>query len=470
MPISLPNKQADHVLLGTVTGGEFELPDVHCEIYLAEKLGKVGLAVFKLPAEFDFKRADWPFEFSFHGEEKRPGNELYCTINITKLYRREIHASRCYTDVQDTIVVADMVEFITDQPIIRETEETTGRYLLSPIFLLSPVKQLEPSYTGEVKLLDMPKYLSFTLYDGTQIKFDEYYQYREGADNSMILTPYLVGEFEVDGANSDFIPSYKNIDDFMMLASFAARERSVCLGWELETASSIRKCYRWVTVPKRDKELGMVEALIFSNEFGAFIKSANEVFQSSEHKTLLREAVCGVLEREDAILTEYLKLYSALETLVLIFRKENSLEYILDEFPKLGRKIKAVIKEYLPESASVKRRRLLYNNLSGLNRVAFSEAFSEFKQQYGLDLTDLWCVDGGTGSLADIRNRLVHGDKFEEHEQKALSIAAYHLRFVLERCLLAYLGWPDVNARTGIHPGMVQRDFEIFKAMRERNH
>lgn len=63
-----------------------------------------------------------------------------------------------------------------------------------------------------------------------------------------------------------------------------------------------------------------------------------------------------------------------------------------------------------------------------------------FEVPHSLNLNDLWPITGQKGSLSKIRDRLVHGDKFEESEFSALMDAAYHLRLLLERCLLVYLG------------------------------
>jgi len=45
------SKTPDFVLLGIVTGGQFDLADIRCEVFLSKVLGDVGYATFKLPSE-----------------------------------------------------------------------------------------------------------------------------------------------------------------------------------------------------------------------------------------------------------------------------------------------------------------------------------------------------------------------------------------------------------------------------------
>jgi len=457
---------AAHVLIGKISGGEFELTDVHCEIYLSKKVGKIGKAVFRLPADFDFKNSNWPFEFSFVGEEKRPGNQVACTIRMDKLYRRGVNTTRSHTDVQECIAKADISDLEIDYPLSQVGEKLTGHFLLSHNSLLSPRKHLQSLRTGEVEVSGSRDCFSFPLCDGSKIRFDRYYSEEHQDDGSLVLTPQLVGEFKQEITDNDFAPSYQPIDDFMMLASFAARQRSLCLGWQIESEAFIKEHYRWMVVPKNSRGASYVDGLIYPYEFESFITTTYEKFQSCEHKTLLREAIYGVFANAKDVTSNFLKLYSALETIVLIYRKENGLEYVLADFSKLQGEIKKAIKQQLPSDELKEQRKLLYNNLSGLNRVPFAEAFAVFKERFDLDFTDLWCVGCGKWSLTDIRNSLVHGNKFEEHENEALGIAAHHLKFVLERCLLAYLGWEDVNARTKVHPSVIHEHHKVFSEMR----
>ncbi|MEQ1531465.1 MAG: hypothetical protein ABL925_19290 [Methylococcales bacterium] len=75
---------------------------------------------------------------------------------------------------------------------------------------------------------------------------------------------------------------------------------------------------------------------------------------------------------------------------------------------------------------------------------------------YSIDLTDLWPVFGGSGlaGLADIRNKLIHGDPFGHEMFQSLIVANEHLKYTLERVLSRVLQW-DI-AETKVNPVFLQ--------------
>jgi len=100
------------------------------------------------------------------------------------------------------------------------------------------------------------------------------------------------------------------------------------------------------------------------------------------------------------------------------------------------------------------RRRLVYEKRSELNRIAFGAAFSEavcLLQKQGLRIDDLWPITGSSRglSLAEIRNRMVHGVVFTPTQEGGLFAAKIHLTWCVERLLLAFLGWPLERSLVG---------------------
>jgi hypothetical protein len=98
------------------------------------------------------------------------------------------------------------------------------------------------------------------------------------------------------------------------------------------------------------------------------------------------------------------------------------------------------------------KRTLLYENLPALTRVSFRTAFQKFCEFYSVNLDDLWPVVGSADgwSLKDIRNKLVHGEYFNRQQLRALLSASEHLRWTVERMILAILGW-DLS-RSAVSP------------------
>jgi len=143
-------------------------------------------------------------------------------------------------------------------------------------------------------------------------------------------------------------------------------------------------------------------------------------------------------------------LYSALETLIL-FHQDVGSELILkrDEWEEFRKDIADFIKAYPKFFESKEKRRLMYEKLPELNRISFKSAFYNFCSRFNIDLSDLWpVVDRRDGiALADIRNKLIHGDTFNPVQGRALISAREHLSWIVERSLLSVLGWTFTSSK-----------------------
>jgi hypothetical protein len=89
------------------------------------------------------------------------------------------------------------------------------------------------------------------------------------------------------------------------------------------------------------------------------------------------------------------------------------------------------------------KRDSIYSGLRSLNRAPVGAALRALCEQYRVDLSDLWPVtDDGNGiTLAQIRNKLIHGYFIGPEFERSLWIARVHLEWIVERLLLAVLGW-----------------------------
>ena len=93
--------------------------------------------------------------------------------------------------------------------------------------------------------------------------------------------------------------------------------------------------------------------------------------------------------------------------------------------------------------ADARQRAALYQNLSGINRVPFKQACSEFCNHLSISLDDLWPLERderGIG-LIDLRNRIVHGTPFPETFGRQLHTALGNLQWTLARMIVHRLGW-----------------------------
>ena len=159
----------------------------------------------------------------------------------------------------------------------------------------------------------------------------------------------------------------------------------------------------------------------------------------------MRRAISFTVPAKDGTVDgEVVALYTAIEILVLQFRRTAGLEFIVgsDEFQSIRKELKRGIDALtiLDEN----KKFLMKQKLSELNRVSLGTAFEAFCKHYSVQLTDLWPVvkrDSGV-SLSDVRNMLVHGEHFGPDQYEALSFAQFHLRWTVERMILSVLTWP----------------------------
>jgi hypothetical protein len=149
----------------------------------------------------------------------------------------------------------------------------------------------------------------------------------------------------------------------------------------------------------------------------------------------------------------FLTLFSGIESLVLLARKEDILSPT--EWDPFNKEVRKFVKKYVPLKGEKKKdqRKLICEKIRELNRVAFSTAFRKICSDYKIDLEDLWPVIEGKNmmTLSDIRNRLIHGDIFSLPEENSLVWANLHLRMTLERMILAILEWPVLESRVSYY-------------------
>lgn len=218
------------------------------------------------------------------------------------------------------------------------------------------------------------------------------------------MSSFLVAEFDFDipytFASLDSSIT-KCLDHFLLITSFASRQRCVWCGWEVFHPESHTRFYRKdVVVPTITKQINFLDGLIIRSDFEDFLKIAYATFIAEEPKDLLRQALSYAIPRADqAIEAKFVRLFSALETLVLFFRRKNNLEPLFssqeeDQWNDFRQGFKRWLKDesVLKGDQNRSKQRLIIGNLSALKRIAFSKAFGRFCKVYSMNLEDLWPV------------------------------------------------------------------------------
>jgi hypothetical protein len=238
----------------------------------------------------------------------------------------------------------------------------------------------------------------------------------------------------------------------LLLVSFAARYRVVCIGIDAYTEAGDHFVFyrKKITVPDEAEE-DFNDAVIDPSDFKKFISKAYRRYiatgDDGPHE-LLRHALHLVMPRSHRTAeSEFTTLYAALETLVLWHPRAIGLEFIIEN-DKDWSQLRDDLGEFLKQHPMLKddkeKRKLIRAKLGELRRVPFTVAFERFCGDFGVDVADLWPVVGKVSemSLSEIRNHTVHGSTLKWSQWLALIVAREHLRWTVERMLLAIFGWP----------------------------
>lgn len=463
----MTTQKEDYKLKVSITSDGSTTTDILCEVYLPKRLTDPIELSFKPPG--GKKHPSYPFKFSVYGEIKDFSGNIQTIIEAEKVYFKKGGTTHWGPDISETIIVGEPADLTITNLINGDStnKEISGVFWLTPSIMLSPVKFITPSYTGEVKV-EKVRNFEFELPCGFRLFFDNHYRYIDGDGDDTISFPELVAEFKDVPSEHDINSVLQELDDLLMFTSFSARQRCVCLGWEKYDYSKIITNYRRsISIPD-EKKHSFHETLIEVNDFAEFITTVFDYFTSSKRKELLRQAIFRAMREKGTIESNFLSLYSALETLVFLHRVSDETETILtqSEWKEMMKGIKIFLKKHQLLSGRKDKRKQIYEKLPELNRISFFSAFESFCNHFNVNLEDLWpVVNRNEGvSLSDIRNKLIHGDTFNRLQEKALMSAVEHLRWIVERSILAVLNWH--SSKSKVCEGFLQQ-MTMHKVWRE---
>lgn len=178
---------------------------------------------------------------------------------------------------------------------------------------------------------------------------------------------------------------------------------------------------------------------------------------SSSRRLLGAAIIVAVPDNTGYLESRFLSLFSAMESALLVFRRQCDLEYLVRSGPwrHVERALHGALISEKGRFDTPERLEVAKRALAGIRRVPLEHAFSEFVMHYNLPIDDLWPVgDHASGiSLLQLRNRLSHGERLPDPLGSSLMYASHSLQTLLQRIVLALLGWPV--EKTASHPGRV---------------
>jgi hypothetical protein len=286
-------------------------------------------------------------------------------------------------------------------------------FTLTPNVLLNPWKMLIPDLTGETFLKSQQR-VAFPIANWGWTVFDFHY-YSQVTSEGRLTYPQLVAECDIPiGRRAEEVASL--LDDFLLVVSFASRQRVACLGWSSSGPSELVSRYRGnIVMPRQLPTHSFNDTLIFENNFVEFMRRCWPVFATHPQKPLLRQALQRLVFYRDrnAALTEtfYLGLYATIEAVVRLFVAEHA--DAKDIIPDAKwRTLQNALKETMrANGVDPACRAAMYPALRALNRAPVGAVLDSLCGHFQIDLSDLWPIaESREGiTLSQLRNKLTHG-------------------------------------------------------------
>jgi hypothetical protein len=452
-------KKVDTTFYSTIIINGRIIRNVLCRLYLPTKItDSIELHFSPSAKQADIIRQLPFWKFSMKGKVTNHLRKIEKTIVANTVYASNFETKYHSHNLTEPYFVGEPVDMTITQHLnhsnSKSESKVDGRFWITPNDLLQPAFISLSSYTGEVKI-EPARSFEFRVDRNLLLKFENYHKNYKNDYGDKVSFYELVAAFELEGKTNksrEIFKALEKLDDILLLASFAARKKCVCLGWDsADSKTFLRKYLRNRTIPKDiNRKNNPNDCLIDLSKFTEFMETAYKNFQNYSDIDAFRRTMNFIQPSyDDTVEGSFVNLYSALEMIVLHFRRQKQLEFILPsrKFEKVRKEIKTVIENStLIDNESEKNE--IKKKLSELNRISFASAFDEFCNLYSVDLSDLWSVNSNNDgiSLSQMRNKLVHGEHFSQKHYVGLFYASEHLRWTIERMVLAVLGWSFKNS------------------------
>ena len=466
-------REENYLVRATMIVNGSEITDVPCKIFLPERIQEKPHVILK-PSKEDANKIMASHKGKLYaivcGLDKKKeltieAPEVYFSGSSTKHWGDGISDSTVPGEPQDLHIIHHLKANDSSQ-------HTQLVFWISPNRFLTPFMHSTSSYTGDLKY-ERVRNVEFVMKNEVKLVFDKHFRSKKADNGDFVQWAFLVACAELEIPADDVETLKKNIlpdiDDFLLIASFAARQRTSCLGWTASDKNSYATFYRGNYVfPHTDGDDSLDNGLIDIRDFEKFIQMCYPAFLRFDNKLALRNALYSAVPSQSRTLeTSFLNVFAGLETLVLDFRRREALEFVLqkDEWSSLKKYLQKCIKTSTEPKMETEQRASMYRKLDELNRISIRESFDLFCKKYSVDLSDLWPIFGYDGlvGLVDIRNKLIHGDPFSHDMFGALIVAKEHLLYILERVLTRVLQW-DVE-KTKINSTYLKAYMTVIKDM-----
>jgi hypothetical protein len=315
---------------------------------------------------------------------------------------------------------------------------------LSNLNFATPIEPLVPDYRGQLLIKEGKSYAIYCPQYGGYfaIKKHANWVHHTSNEKGVYRFPVLVWNSESPVKKTNLPALEKLADDVALLVTFAARHRTVVLGCNYEcSAERYQKFRNPIDRNKSPNEEIQRNELIPLEIFEGFMSSAIECWAnfSEDIKQSIRQIIVALHPlTESSSARDYLALFSAFEGFVSCVNEadgsisggdwkkvEKYLRCCIDRSKSISSENKVIIKQKLPE----------------LKRESLEGKVRRFFDDKEIFVGDLWPLfDKERSSLTEIRNRLAHGDGFNNANYDLLIAARELISVLLERVVIRCLG------------------------------
>ena len=460
-------KKANFNFSGNLLLNGLTLSEVPCEIIFpetqdAKPVFKANLDGINIPA------SAFPFKFGLEATILDSQGDYRYIISATKVYNLGIQSNSDISSNQNTILIGEPVnlkirEFFNSQTD-KKSNFKTFYFWITPSRQLSPKSIIKSEFDGNVSVKTVCN-SNFVITKDISLDFINYYfhfddpKQKNVRSSKSVLAANFNGEIDIQNGEDIF----DDLDLFLKLVSFSERRKVMSYGYKAFIDNEFIDFFRGdISIPKENIDHSINDVLIQPSNFQDFINHSLITANDCTFKDYLFDAISKASYCKYAnIESEYLSYYAAIENLVNGYKDEHSLHFILDNesWNKFNKDLRKFIKNHDYFKNEKIKRKLIYEKISELNRVSFGSIFKSFCQFYKIDLSDLWSIGGQDHSLAQIRNLLIHGGRFEREKLNLLIKAKSHLKWILERCILRVLDWEIEHSNVS---AAFLRDFSAY--------
>jgi hypothetical protein len=232
-------------------------------------------------------------------------------------------------------------------------------------------------------------------------------------------------------------------DDLVLMASFISRNRIVWFKYFLISQGRITYFIKSVRPFIPDKIYP--EHVIINKDKIEFIKKAMENIQNlrNSDQDLSRPLMDILAGHEASTLEQKFTLYFlALEKIKDLYAKKRGISRCIGRgkvWKSIENGVKNIILSHVDDDVV---KSMMNNKIAELNRPAIKDVFKKLHVEYGVYYEDLY-PSGAELTLFNTRNRLIHSA--DEIDVQLLFDETYRLRSLVERVILAMLGWHDTS-------------------------